>query len=102
MAKRAPATRALIHVLRPNKAKSSPSGLKRARKKVKKGRKALGRVRGHKTRTTIKLIGKSPVYTARGAGKVIAGATNRLPARTRKRTVVIRSAGGRFAGSKSV
>jgi len=106
MAKRAAGTRALVHVLRPNKTK--PAGpVKRARRKVKKARGSFVRAskRG-KGRTAARIVLRSPLYTAKAGSKVGgAGARavgSRMTPRVRKRTIVLRSAGGRFAGSRSV
>jgi hypothetical protein len=98
MAKRAAASRAFVHILRPNKTK--PVGpIKRARKTAKRTARGLGNAGRHKTRTVIKLTAKAPFKIGAAAGRGAVKGTSALPPRTR-RTVVLRQAGGRFNGSR--
>jgi len=91
MAKRAPATRAFVHILRPNKTK--PAGL------VKRTRRTAKKLRAKPVRTTLR-IGRKRTTRIAKAGAHSVG--TRMTPRVRKRTIVLRSAGGRFAGSRSV
>lgn len=95
MAKRLAGTRALVHVLKPNKTKA-PGPVKRARKSISKARRTGAKIRAHKTRSIIKGVGKGELAIVRGAH----GAVNRaIPGpRVRKRTIVLRGEKGRFAG----
>lgn len=95
------AARAFVHIMRPNKSKP-PGGIKRTRKKIKKARRGVSTFKKRKLRTTVIGIGKAEIGLAKTAGKGVVRAAGSLPPRTRHKTVVIRTAGGRFAGSRRV
>ena len=91
MAKRAPATRAFVHILRPNKTKPRSS--------FAKTRSTAKKLRARPVCTTLKVGRKRTTRVAKLGAHAIG---SQMTPRVRKRTVVLRSAGGRFAGSKSV